>query len=411
MQQLWINGFSGDLKEAHKKAGALLDEAVAHIYTVVSFSAGEKMLELYKRQLEQPQRELSLQGQYYGLAFGLSQSLLFACNALVLWYASEIFRKGQGSLPNVLKLFIVFSFTVFALVGAFGLAPFILKRRQAVVPVFSIIDRSPKIEGDEHTGFKPAATKGDIEFKDVEFRYPTRMDVPVLTDFKLMVPSGHTVAIVGTAGSGKSTIFALVERFYDPLSGYILLDGKDVRSYSLRWLRDHVGYVPQKPVMFSTTIRENIMYARTKATETEMIEAARIANAHHFISSLPHGYDTHLGMRGVQLSVGQRQRIAIARIVLKNPPILLLDEISADVEPESYRVVQEALEQLVMGNRTAIIVAHRLAMMRRVDSVAVLHNGKIVEEGSHDVLMSRCGLYARFMQPHFNKSLRHPRLV
>lgn len=171
-----------------------------------------------------------------------------------------------------------------------------------------------------------------------------------------------------------------------------------------------MGLVQQEPVIFSTTIRENIIYARHNASEAEMKEAARIANAHHFISSLPHGYDTHVGMRSIDLTVGQKQRIAIARVILKNAPILLLDEASSTVESESSRVVQEALDTLIMGNKTTILIAHRMAVMRHVDNIVVLNGGKIVEEGSHDSHVGLNGLYGRLMQPHFAKGFRH-RLV
>ncbi|KAH0692553.1 hypothetical protein KY285_019650 [Solanum tuberosum] len=236
-------------------------------------------------------------------------------------------------------------------------------------------------------------------------------EVLVLSNFTLKVNGGQTVAVVGVSGSGKSTIISLIERFYDLVAGQVLLDGRDLKSYNLRWLRNHLGLVQQEPIIFSTTIRENIIYARHNASEAEMKEAARIANAHHFISSLPHGYDTHVGMRGVDLTPGQKQRIAIARVVLKNAPILLLDEASSSIESESSRVIQEALDTLIMGNKTTILIAHRAAMMRHVDNIVVLNGGRIVEEGTHDTLMSKNGLYVRLMQPHFGKGLRQHRLV
>ena len=243
----------------------------------------------------------------------------------------------------------------------------------------------------------------------LKYRYPTQPDIPVLTDFSLKVEAGQTVAIVGTAGSGKSTILALLERFYEPTGGRIMLDGNDLRLFNLRWLRSHIGIVPQEPVLFSTTIRNNIIYGRHNATEAEIKEACRIANAHHFISSLPHGYDTCIGGRGIQLTAGQRLRIAIARTVLKNAPLLLIDEPTAALEAESSKVVNEAVDQLIVGNRTTVVVAHRLAMLRRVDVVAMLHDGQIEEQGSHDELMNKCGLYARLMQPQFSRTLRQHR--
>ncbi|KAI4351105.1 hypothetical protein L6164_005490 [Bauhinia variegata] len=379
-QKLWLAGFSRGIQEMHRKASLVLEDAVRNIYTVVAFCAGNKFL-------------------------------LFGCNALLLWYTALCIKRNYMDPPTALKEYMVFSFATFALVEPFGLAPYILKRRKSLISVFEIIDRVPKIDPDDNSALKPPNVYGSIELKNVDFCYPTRPEVLVLSNFTLKVTGGQTVAVVGVSGSGKSTIISLIERFYDPVAGQILLDGRDLKLYNLRWLRSHLGLVQQEPIIFSTTIRENIIYARHNASEAEMKEAARIANAHHFISSLPHGYDTHVGMRGVDLTPGQKQRIAIARVVLKNAPILLLDEASSSIESESSRVVQEALDTLIMGNKTTILIAHRAAMMRHVDNIVVLNGGRIVEEGSHDSLVAKNGLYVRLMQPHFGKALRQHRLV
>lgn len=411
MQKLWLAGFSRGIQEMHRKASLVLEDAVRNIYTVVAFCAGNKVMDLYQLQLRRTLFQSLLHGMVAGFAFGLSQFLLFSCNALLLWYAALSVKNNRMDAPTALKEFIVFSFATFALVEPFGLAPYILKRRKSLTSVFEIIDRVPKIEPDDNSALKPPNVYGSIELRNVDFCYPTRPEVLVLSNFSLKVNGGQTVAVVGVSGSGKSTIISLIERFYDPVAGQVLLDGRDLQGYNLRWLRSHMGLVQQEPIIFSTTIRENIIYARHNASEAEMKEAARIANAHHFISSLPHGYDTHVGMRGVDLTPGQKQRIVIARVVLKNAPILLLDEASSSIESESSRVVQEALDTLVMGNKTTILIAHRAAMMRHVDNIVVLNGGRIVEEGSHDSLMAKNGLYVRLMQPHFGKGLRHNRLA
>ncbi|KAH6829538.1 P-glycoprotein 20 [Perilla frutescens var. hirtella] len=410
-QKLWLAGFSKGIQEMHRKASLVLEDAVRNIYTVVAFCAGNKVMELYRVQLRKIFKKSFLQGMAIGFAFGFSQFLLFACNALLLWYTALCVKRKYMPLGTALKEYMVFSFATFALVEPFGLAPYILKRRKSLVSVFEIIDRTPKIDPDDNSALKPANVYGSIELKNVDFSYPTRPEVLVLSNFSLRVNGGQTIAVVGVSGSGKSTIISLIQRFYDPVAGQILLDGRDLKSYNLRWLRNHLGLVQQEPIIFSTTIRENIIYARHNASEAEMKEAARIANAHHFISSLPHGYDTHVGMRGVDLTPGQKQRIAIARVVLKNAPILLLDEASSSIESESSRVVQEALDTLVMGNKTTILIAHRAAMMRHVDNIVVLNGGRIVEEGTHDTLMAKNSLYVRLMQPHFGKGMRQHRLV
>ncbi|KAL0321962.1 UNVERIFIED_CONTAM: ABC transporter B family member 20 [Sesamum calycinum] len=410
-QKLWLAGFSKGIQEMHRKASLVLEDAVRNIYTVVAFCAGNKVMDLYRLQLQKIFKKSFLHGMAIGFAFGVSQFLLFACNAFLLWYTALSVRNGYMSLATALKEYMVFSFATFALVEPFGLAPYILKRRKSLTSVFEIIDRTPKIDPDDNSALKPPNVYGSIELQNVDFSYPTHPEVLVLSNFSLKVNGGQTVAVVGVSGSGKSTIISLIERFYDPVAGQILLDGRDLKSYNLRWLRNHLGLVQQEPIIFSTTIRENIIYARHNASEAEMKEAARIANAHHFISSLPHGYDTHVGMRGVDLTPGQKQRIAIARVILKNAPILLLDEASSSIESESSRVVQEALDTLIMGNKTTILIAHRAAMMRHVDNIVVLNGGRIVEEGTHDTLVAKNGLYVRLMQPHFGKGMRQRRLV
>ncbi|XP_021837052.1 ABC transporter B family member 20 [Spinacia oleracea] len=410
-QKLWLAGFSRGIQEMHRKASLVLEDAVRNIYTVVAFCAGNKVMELYRTQLNKILRKSFLHGMAIGFGFGFSQFLLFACNALLLWYTGISVKNKYMDLSTALKEYMVFSFATFALVEPFGLAPYILKRRKSLISVFEIIDRVPKIEPDDSAALKPPNVYGSIEFKTVDFCYPTRPEVLVLSNFNLKVGGGQTVAVVGVSGSGKSTIISLIERFYDPVAGQVFLDGRDLKQFNLRWLRSHLGVVQQEPVIFSTTVRENIIYARHNASEAEVKEAARIANAHHFISSLPHGYDTHVGMRGVDLTPGQKQRIAIARVVLKNAPILLLDEASSAIESESSRVVQEALDTLIMGNKTTILIAHRAAMMRHVDNIVVLNGGRIVEEGAHDALVAKNGLYVRLMQPHFVKGRRHNRLV
>ncbi|KAG2723678.1 hypothetical protein I3760_02G180400 [Carya illinoinensis] len=410
-QKLWLAGFSRGIQEMHRKASLVLEDAVRNIYTVVAFCAGNEVMEQYRFQRKKIFKRSFFHGMAIGFAFGFSQFLLFACNALLLWYTSYSVKHRYMDLPTAIKEYMVFSFATFALVEPFGLAPYILKRRNSLISVFEIIDRAPKIDPDDNLALKPPNVYGSIELKNVDFCYPTRPEVLVLSNFSLKVNGGLTVAVVGISGSGKSAIISLIERFYDPVAGQVLLDGRDLKLYNLRWLRNHLGLVQQEPIIFSTTIKENIIYARHNASEAEMKEAARIANAHHFISSLPHGYDTHVGMRGVDLTPGQKQRIAIARVVLKNAPILLIDEASSSIESESSRVVQEALDTLIMGNKTTILIAHRAAMMRHVDNIVVLNGGRIVEEGTHDSLLAKNGLYVRLMQPHFGKGLRQHRLV
>lgn len=264
----------------------------------------------------------------------------------------------------------------------------IAKGSNAVKSVFAILDRKSRISPDDKGAVIPDRIEGNVEAREVCFAYSSRPNTLVLRNFSLKIEAGKCVALVGQSGSGKSTIIGLIERFYDPVSGTITIDGKDLRSYNLRALRQHMALVGQEPTLLGGTIRDNILYGKENATDAEMIEAAKIANAHNFISSLKDGYDTMSGDKGAQLSGGQKQRIAIARAVIRRPSILLLDEATSALDSESEVMVQEALER-VMGGRTSIVVAHRLTTIQNVHSIAVIADGIIVEQGSHKQLISR----------------------
>ncbi|MFL5753517.1 MAG: ABC transporter ATP-binding protein, partial [Bacteroidia bacterium] len=246
--------------------------------------------------------------------------------------------------------------------------------------------------------------QGEIEFKNVEFFYPSRVDFPVLKNVSFKAEKGQTVALVGPSGSGKSTIASLVLRFYDPVNGQILIDGKDSRDYSLTALRHHMALVPQDVILFAGSIKDNILYGRPDATFDEVKEAAKKANALEFIESFPSKFDTIVGERGVQLSGGQRQRIAIARAVLKNPSILILDEATSSLDSESEHLVQEALDKLMEG-RTSIVIAHRLSTIRNADKIIVLEKGKVKESGTHAELITLDdGLYKNLSKLQFEFS-------
>ena len=241
-------------------------------------------------------------------------------------------------------------------------------------------------------GDKPEEYDSTIRLKDVTFAYPTRPDIKVMENFSIDIEVGKTYALVGPSGCGKSTIIQLIQRFYDPLSGEVFVGGKDVRQLNTKWLRQHIGVVSQEPVLFDTTIAENIKYGKEGSTVAEVETAAKNANAHDFISALPEGYNTLVGEGGTQLSGGQKQRIAIARALIRDPKILLLDEATSALDTESEAIVQQALDAARAG-RTTIVIAHRLSTIQNADVIASISNGKIVEKGTHSELMDKGGLY------------------
>lgn len=247
---------------------------------------------------------------------------------------------------------------------------------------------------------KFTVNEGGLSIEQVTFSYPSRPDTPALQDFTLRIKPGETIALVGPSGAGKSTVFQLLMRFYDPQYGRLMFDGIDIRTADLRELRTRIGVVPQNTVLFATNVMENIRLGRPDATDDEVVSAATAAAADDFIRDLPEGYQTFLGEKGMRLSGGQQQRIAIARAILKNPPVLLLDEATSSLDAESEKFVQEALERL-MRDRTTLVIAHRLATVKKVDRIIVLADGRIVDEGNHEQLLKSGGLYARLAELQF----------
>merc|ERR1719343_19038 len=264
----------------------------------------------------------------------------------------------------------------------------------AAVRLFKIFDRVPLIDNLDESGTTLPKVDGVIELKDVKFAYPSAPDHYVCNGYSLVVPAGKTVALCGPSGSGKSTIVQLIERFYDPLEGVVCLDGVDIKTLNVRWLRSQLGLVSQEPVLFQGSVSENIAYGKPaaagEATMEEIEEAAGIANAHEFITqNLAEGYLTNVGLRGGKLSGGQKQRIAIARALIKKPAILLLDEATSALDNDSERIVQAALDDIMtQQKRTTIVIAHRLSTIRNADMIVVVNQGRIVEKGTHDELLA-----------------------
>jgi ATP-binding cassette, subfamily B (MDR/TAP), member 1 len=315
---------------------------------------------------------------------------------VAFWYMGLEISRGHSSFEEAFKAFFAIFLAAFGAAQAQAYFPDVARGKAAVQRVFAIIDRRSAIDAADPSGLRPATCEGSVELQNVTFCYPARPEAPVFVDFSLTVPAGKTVALVGESGSGKSTVIQLIERFYDPQAGSVLLDGVDLRQLNLKWLRSYVGLVSQEPVLFNMTVADNIRYGNPGATLEAAVAAAKAANADGFISALPEGYHTRLGEGAIQLSGGQKQRVAIARALLKDPRVLLLDEATSALDAESERVVQAALDRLMHG-RTTLVVAHRLSTVRDADSIAVVYKGHIVEQGRHAELVAAGGAYARLV--------------
>ncbi|KZV43474.1 ABC transporter B family member 19-like [Dorcoceras hygrometricum] len=377
----------------YRKAGSIAEQTISSIRTVLSFVAEDALAEKYAKFLKRSVPLGAKVGFAKGAGIGIIYLVTYMTWALAFWYGSILVAKEQISGGAAIACFFGVN------VGGRGLALALSYFAQfslgtvAASRVFQVIDRIPEVDPYSSHGFKPSNICGNIEFRDVSFAYPSRPTIQILNSLNLVIHASKTLALVGSSGAGKSTILALIERFYDPNQGFITLDGYDLRTLQVKWLRNQIGMVGQEPVMFGTTILENVTMGKKNATKKEAIRACMAANAHEFISNLPQGYDTQTGDRGTLLSGGQKQRIALARAIINDPTILLLDEATSALDPEAEFLVQQAIDTITRG-RTTIIIAHRLATVKNADTVVVLECGSVVEIGNHRQLMEKDGFYS-----------------
>jgi subfamily B ATP-binding cassette protein MsbA len=381
---------------------ALAEEAFSQIRAVQGFTQEPFERARYGARITQVIHVALQRAKVRALFFGAITFTTFAGVTAVLWMGGRLVLSGDLT-PGSLVSFLLYTVSIAAAIGA--LAAFFSAYQEAIGAaqrVFELLEQESPVRDAPDAVVLPQPVRGEVVFDDVTFAYhaDTGNGGPILSNVSFRIAPGEVVALVGPSGSGKTTIASLLSRFWDVGTGSISLDGHDVRSLTLASLRDAIGVVPQEPALFSGSVRDNIAYARPDASDEEVEEAARVANAHEFVVELPEGYATLVGERGVKLSGGQRQRIAIARAVLKDPSVLILDEATSALDNESERQVEIALERLLVG-RSTLIIAHRLSTVQRADRLIVLDRGRIIEEGNHAELLRRGGVYARLFQLQF----------
>jgi ABC transporter fused permease/ATP-binding protein len=387
----FIRRYARSAQDRLADSNVIVEETLQGVATVKAFANEGYEEGRYRGMLDRYLVAVLAGARYRGLFFSFIVFGLFGSIVLVLWYGARMLQAGELS-AGLLASFMLYTLFVGGAMGSFAELYSQAQRTLGATQRIRELLREPT----EEAGSPPAdlaRLRGEVAFDHVTFRYPSRKDVEVLRGVTLRAAPGQRIALVGPSGAGKSTLVSLLLRFYDPDGGRVLLDGRDAHDYPLAWLRSQMAVVPQDVLLFGGSIRDNIAYGRPGASEEEVIEAAKKANAHDFISAFPEGYRTLVGERGVQLSGGQRQRVAIARAILRDPAILILDEATSALDSENEALVLQALDRLMEG-RTSLVIAHRLSTVRRADRIIVLKDGQTVEEGTHEELLTRSdGVY------------------
>ncbi|KAG7379694.1 ABC transporter B member 10, partial [Phytophthora boehmeriae] len=392
-------------QKVYAEAGSVAEETLGSIRTVASLNGEKKAIAKFEAKVFAAEQENIALHKISSIVFSLFLASVWIMYSIGLWYGGWKASKGETTPGDVFAAFFAVMMGTGSLAQISPNVSAVSKAAGAAEELFAILDRASAIDAEkedegiipetcegkieaEDEGIIPETCEGKIEAVNVNFTYPSRPDAQILRDYNVTIESGQTVAFAGASGGGKSTLIALIERFYDPTSGTIYLDGRDVKTLNVKWLRSQIGMVSQEPVLFATSIFENIAMGGENVTRDEAIAACKLSNAHNFIMSLPEQYDTLVGEKGVSLSGGQKQRVAIARAIVRKPNILVLDEATSALDNESEKIVQAALNDLMATtNMTTLVIAHRLSTIRNADKIVVLNEGHIVESGTHDELL------------------------
>ena len=394
----YIKRFSKQVQEKVAESNTIIEETLQGISNVKAFTNEFFEIGRYTKKTNEVMQIAKKGGRYRGAFASFIIFCLFGSIVAVIWYGVLMINSNELSIGELFT-FILYSVFIGASVG--GMADIYAKLQKAIGATEHLMDILEEEKEEIHSTFSADAVKGHIKFHNLSFAYPSRPDVQVLNNLNFEVQQGHNIALVGPSGAGKTTLASILFGFYKIEDGQISIDGKNIEEYDLHFLRKQIAIVPQDIILFGGSIKENIAYGKLDASEQEIEEAAKKANALNFINDFPEKMETLVGERGIQLSGGQRQRIAIARALLKNPSILILDEATSALDSESEKLVQEAMDVLMKG-RTSIVIAHRLSTIKNADCILVLENGQIIEQGTHQELQKNEGLYKQLSDMQFN---------
>lgn len=394
----YIKRFSKQVQEKVAESNTIIEETLQGISNVKAFTNEFFEIGRYTKKTNEVMQIAKKGGRYRGAFASFIIFCLFGSIVAVIWYGVLMINSNELSIGELFT-FILYSVFIGASVG--GMADIYSKLQKAIGATEHLMDILEEEKEEIHSTFSADAVKGHIKFHNLSFAYPSRPDVQVLNNLNFEVQQGDNIALVGPSGAGKTTLASILFGFYKIEDGQISIDGKNIEEYDLHFLRKQIAIVPQDIILFGGSIKENIAYGKLDASEQEIEEAAKKANALNFINDFPEKMETLVGERGIQLSGGQRQRIAIARALLKNPSILILDEATSALDSESEKLVQEAMDGLMKG-RTSIVIAHRLSTIKNADCILVLENGQIIEQGTHQELQKNEGLYKQLSDMQFN---------